>query len=370
MYVFNHPLAQQNPQALRHNESILKSPTPHSPMSSRRLVPKVSNDVSLTRFLVRDRRSAVLPPPPPTSPIPKENAWLTDVDVDPGEYEIMDGRLHDLYDAGHVKAIFSQLRERETSTLLETGVYNALIEMHFGMATQKELENQDSWLGEVFDLYEILDSGAERVAPHSITYRLCSCSVPGYTIIGDLRLAYRKLLLRMHQCQISPSLVIAETVFDTHETAIETIQTLSQIAIYLNVLEAVTRLGRAEAVASPEDGLRDVPEAIPVMSEPTRMVTLLWTRQSLLTPPNTITAQLMPATAPAQAQKTRCHAKPQPWTSRNTGGYIYCKTPVMRYKDFNKHIAVKMADMMFSLNVLHRSRRPGFYTMEDLPHDL
>lgn len=205
MYVFNHPLAQQNPQALRHNESILKSPTPHSPMSSRRLVPKVSNDVSLTRFLVRDRRSAVLPPPPPTSPIPKENAWLTDVDVDPGEYEIMDGRLHDLYDAGHVKAIFSQLRERETSTLLETGVYNALIEMHFGMATQKELENQDSWLGEVFDLYEILDSGAERVAPHSITYRLCSCSVPGYTIIGDLRLAYRKVLMLIILLPLSSS---------------------------------------------------------------------------------------------------------------------------------------------------------------------
>ncbi|KAF5353451.1 hypothetical protein D9756_008141 [Leucocoprinus leucothites] len=354
-------------------------------MSSRRLVPKVSNDVSLTHFLIWDRRSAVLPPPPPTSPIPKKNAWLTDVDVDPGEYEIIDGRLHDLYDAGCVKAIFSQLRKQETSTLLETGVYNALIEMHFGMATQKELENQDSWLGEVFDLYKILDSGAEHVAPHSITYRLCSCSVPGYSkrlpsnISSYSNICPKKhlsleifdwLIARMHQCQISPSLVIAETVFDMHETAIETIQTLSQVAIYLNILEAVTQLGRAEAVASPEDGLQDVPEAIPVMSEPTKMVTLLWTRQFLLTLPNTITTQLMLATPPAHAQKTRCHAKPQPWTSCNTGGYIYCKTPVMRYKDFNKHIAIKMADMMFSLNVLHRSRRPGFYTMEDLPHNL
>lgn len=84
----------------------------------------------------------------------------------------METCLHNSLDVPRAKTIFGQLRKRETSSLLEVGVYNAFIEAYFGMATQKEPENQDQWLGEIYDLYELLESGAENVAPDQVTYGL------------------------------------------------------------------------------------------------------------------------------------------------------------------------------------------------------
>ncbi|KAF5347347.1 hypothetical protein D9756_009879 [Leucocoprinus leucothites] len=230
----------------------------------------------LERFLVRDRTFTVLPPPPPATTVPEENAWFTDTSTQES-MSIMDACLHNLYDVGRAKAIFSQLRKRETSSLLETGVYNAFIEAYFGMATHKEVENQDSWLGEVFDLYEILESGAEHVAPNKITYGLMLQAWMHYHRKSSTDFdapstrvnlpTPSQLLLNMHQRKISPSLVIAETVFDTHESATNAIKTLSQAAVNLNIPEVVVELGKAEAVTVSEDELQDVPEVMPVMRE-------------------------------------------------------------------------------------------------------
>lgn len=69
----------------------------------------------------------------------------------------------------------------------------------------------------------------------------------------------------MHQRGISPTLVVAETVFDTHEAATEAIKTFSQAAVNLNIPDVIAELGQAEALATSEDALQDVPEVMPVM---------------------------------------------------------------------------------------------------------
>lgn len=73
------------------------------------------------------------------------------------------------------------------------------------------------------------------------------------------------LLERMSQRKISPTLVVAETVFDTHAAATEAIKTLSQAAVNLNIPDVIAELGQAEAIATSEDALKDVPEVMPVL---------------------------------------------------------------------------------------------------------
>ncbi len=84
----------------------------------------------------------------------------------------MDACLHNLYDVDRAKVIFNQLRQKDTSSLLQTGVYNAFIEAYFGMATQKDTANSEQWLEDIHDLYEILESELENTAPNKMTYGL------------------------------------------------------------------------------------------------------------------------------------------------------------------------------------------------------
>ncbi len=73
------------------------------------------------------------------------------------------------------------------------------------------------------------------------------------------------LLEKMTHRKISPILVVAETVFETQESATAAIKILSQAAVNLNIPEVIAELGQAEALATSEDALKDVPEVRPVM---------------------------------------------------------------------------------------------------------
>jgi DNA-directed RNA polymerase len=71
----------------------------------------------------------------------------------------------------------------------------------------------------------------------------------------------------MHQRKISPTLVVAETVFNTHESTTDAIKAFSQAALNLNIPDVIAELGQAEAIATSEDDLQDVPEVMPVTRE-------------------------------------------------------------------------------------------------------
>lgn len=85
---------------------------------------------------------------------------------------IMDACLHNLYDVPRAKVIFEQLRQNDTKSLLEIGVYNAFIEAYYGMAIQKDRDNSQQWLDNIHDLYQILESEVENTAPNKVTYGL------------------------------------------------------------------------------------------------------------------------------------------------------------------------------------------------------
>lgn len=69
----------------------------------------------------------------------------------------------------------------------------------------------------------------------------------------------------MHRREISPLLVVAESVFDSHQEATEAIKTFSQAAVNLNIPEIIVELGQAQALAVSEDALKNVPEVMPVV---------------------------------------------------------------------------------------------------------
>jgi DNA-directed RNA polymerase len=130
---------------------------------------RILND--LERFLLRDRTYTVLPPPPPLDAPASVETWYTDT-LTQESMSIMDACLHNLYDVPRAKIIFEQLRQNETKSLLETGVYNAFIEAYYGMAFQKDRENSGQWLDNIHDLYQILESEVENTAPNKVTYGL------------------------------------------------------------------------------------------------------------------------------------------------------------------------------------------------------
>jgi hypothetical protein len=74
-----------------------------------------------------------------------------------------------------------------------------------------------------------------------------------------------QLLEKMHRRQISPLLVVAESVFDSHHEATEAIKTFSQAAVNLNIPEIIAEIGEAQAFVVSEDALKDVPEVMPVI---------------------------------------------------------------------------------------------------------
>jgi DNA-directed RNA polymerase len=147
---------------------FLRQPSPSSrPIDEERILN------SLERFLARDRTYTVLPTPqPPESELTKHGeTWFSDTATQES-MSIMDACLHNLYDVSRAKIIFNQLRQNAASSLLETGVYNAFIDAYFGMATQKDVENEEIWLADIYDIYDLLETEAENTAPNKMTYGL------------------------------------------------------------------------------------------------------------------------------------------------------------------------------------------------------
>ncbi|KAF9444243.1 DNA/RNA polymerase [Macrolepiota fuliginosa MF-IS2] len=140
------------------------------------------------------------------------------------------------------------------------------------MATHKDTENSEQWLEDIHDLYQVLESELENTAPNKMTYGLMLRTWAHFSREFSDRKSTRvnlpsptHLLEKMTQRKISPVLVVAETVFDTHEAATGAIKTLSQAAVNLNNPDVIAEIGQAAAIALSEDTLQNVPEVAPVM---------------------------------------------------------------------------------------------------------
>ena len=82
----------------------------------------------------------------------------------------MDACLHDSFDVPRAKDIFERLRTSDTHHLADPKLYNAFLEAYLNMATFKEPDGRDYWVRSAWSLYELMESGAEKVTPVAGTY--------------------------------------------------------------------------------------------------------------------------------------------------------------------------------------------------------
>jgi DNA-directed RNA polymerase len=84
---------------------------------------------------------------------------------------IMDACLHNVYDVPRAVQVFQNIRDRKPGDpLLDVRVYNSFLEAFLEMATTKEEKRRDFWVEKAWELYNIMESGSEKVVPNAGTY--------------------------------------------------------------------------------------------------------------------------------------------------------------------------------------------------------
>ncbi|KIY48559.1 hypothetical protein FISHEDRAFT_43178 [Fistulina hepatica ATCC 64428] len=90
---------------------------------------------------------------------------------------VMNACLHNLYDVRRAKGIFDRMRERHNNPLLDTRIYNAVLEAYLGMVSiRDDPVIKAYWLACAWDLFDTMAVGLgllsndSRIAPSSATY--------------------------------------------------------------------------------------------------------------------------------------------------------------------------------------------------------
>jgi DNA-directed RNA polymerase len=146
--------------------NFLKSTAPEAPLDSR--VDSLGNE--LEGFLKRRMPYTILPTPLPTDRSSDINDfWYTDSPTQ-DLLAVMDACLHNMYDVPRAKSIFDRMREKIGNPALEPRVYNAFLEAYLNLATAKDVENKEYWVETAWDLYNVMESGREKIEPTASTY--------------------------------------------------------------------------------------------------------------------------------------------------------------------------------------------------------
>ena len=125
----------------------------------------------LRQFLDRGVPITVLPTPEPYKEATNvTEGWFADshsLDMT----GIIDACLHNLYDVPRAQEVFQRLRKKPGSAALQTAVYNAFLDAYTGMA-KKEENRKEYWIEEAWKLYQVMESGAEKISPTAKTYAI------------------------------------------------------------------------------------------------------------------------------------------------------------------------------------------------------
>ncbi|TFK67999.1 DNA/RNA polymerase [Pluteus cervinus] len=226
----------------------------------------------LESFLNRATPYTILPPPLPTDRSSEVNDfWYTDSTTQ-DHLAVMDACLHNLYDVPRAQSIFERLREKVGNPVLSTTVYNAFLEAYLKMAATKESTARAFWVGLAWDLYEVMESGKEKVFPNAGTYATMLLAwhrfnVDSLTPVNAPNaVSPTNLLANLVEREITVSRVIADRVFTSSEEVAHIIKAISKGAVALNLSNVVTELGQAEAIGThTTDVLDGVPEVRPVL---------------------------------------------------------------------------------------------------------
>jgi DNA-directed RNA polymerase len=133
---------------------------------------KPVQEQSLESFLLARAPCTFLPPPLPVDKHTLANELLYGHSPTQDLLAVMDACLFDLFDVPRAKDIFDRLRSSENNPIVEPKIYNAFLEAYLNMAIFREPDSRDYWVESAWNLYEIMESGAEKVAPVSGTYAI------------------------------------------------------------------------------------------------------------------------------------------------------------------------------------------------------
>jgi DNA-directed RNA polymerase len=137
--------------------------------------PYIGNTVhenSIEAFLATRQPFTVLPAPLPVDRTSPTDELLYGHSPTQDLIAVMDACLQDSFDVPRARDIFERLRTSDTYHLADPKLYNAFLEAYLNMATFKEPHGKDYWVDSAWSLYEVMESGAEKVVPVAGTYAI------------------------------------------------------------------------------------------------------------------------------------------------------------------------------------------------------
>ncbi|KAF8637123.1 hypothetical protein AX17_003027 [Amanita inopinata Kibby_2008] len=240
-----------------------------SPKVSERCIPN-----ELETFLHRRQPYTILPPPLPLDRTSYANSLLYGHSPTQDLFGVMDACLHDLFDVPRAKGIFERMRISENNPVTDARIYNAFLEAYLNMATTKEFESKDYWVETAWELYELLESGVEKITPNAGTYAIMLLLWLRFNPESSNPVTHAKhltpslLLNNMIKRGINVQDVVVDRVFDSSDEAAKIVRSLSRAAVDLNLARVVSELGQAEVIATRmPDVLDNIPDVRPVLKE-------------------------------------------------------------------------------------------------------
>ncbi|KAL0574450.1 DNA-directed RNA polymerase [Marasmius crinis-equi] len=234
-------------------------------------------DYQMEGYLAVPPKFTFLPSPLPDSTSSHRPLWFTDSSTQ-DQLAIINACLHQYFDVPRAKSIFDRLRtEARAAAIFEPRMYDAFLETYVGLASNESEPNKEYWLESAWELYEVIESGVERVAPTEATYATMLLAWQRFGPhsphpISEVGAQDPKTLLKaLNERHVSVEGILANRVLTSSEEVSAIIKMLSKAAVDLNLSQVVSELGQAEVVGThAPDVLDDVPEANPVLKEKKR----------------------------------------------------------------------------------------------------
>ncbi|KAF8626667.1 hypothetical protein AX15_004758 [Amanita polypyramis BW_CC] len=232
------------------------------------------SSADLELFLHKRPSYTILPPPLPLDRSSHANELLYGHSPTQDLIAVMDACLHNLFDVPRAKDIFDRLRRSENNPIVDSKVYNAFLEAYLNMAAVKEPESKDYWIETALKLYEVMESGAEKIAPIAGTYAIMLLMWLRFNpqsqnpVLHAKQLLPTSLLNSLVKREISVQDVVVDRIFESSDEVAGVVRLLSRAAVELNLARIVTELGQVEMIAThAPDVLEKVPDIRPVLKE-------------------------------------------------------------------------------------------------------
>ncbi|KAF8968738.1 hypothetical protein BDZ97DRAFT_326735 [Flammula alnicola] len=243
-------------------------PSPHDFHLFQQISTPTAPDIS--NFLSRGLPLTIIPAPEPVdSKSTALDPWFPDSQSH-DMVGIIDACLHNLHDVNRARDVFGRLRQRVGSAALTIRIYNAFLDAYLGMARKEDFKKK-YWVDEAWQLYEVVEKGAEGVQPTPKTYSIMLSALQQYGPHSTehlVELAYAKdteyLLSKIVEREIPVMEVATNSYLKSPQVMADIVKMLSSVAFNLGFKDTLKDLGHIGNITHGGSVLDDVPEIIPV----------------------------------------------------------------------------------------------------------